>query len=168
MDFVELIQIVAASNNYAIGKDNQLLWHLPRDLQFFKQQTWAMPVLMGRKTFESVGSKPLPGRVNIILTRQVGLELGEGIIVVQSLDHAIQYCKKHNYRQLFIAGGGEIYQQTFKESHTIFFTRVDTTIEADTFYPAIDPNEWWLLEEQVYPSDEKNGYSMRFEKWKRK
>lgn len=168
MHSVELIQIVAASNNNGIGKNNQLLWHLPRDLQYFKQQTWAMPVLMGRRTFESVGSKPLPGRVNIILTRQVGLKLGDGIIVVQSLEQAIQYCRENKYRQLFIAGGGEIYQQTFKESHTIFFTRVDTTIEADTFYPTINPDEWWLLEEQVFPSDEKNQFAMRFEKWRRK
>ena len=160
--------IVAVSANGMIGKDNALLWHLPKDLKFFKNKTWALPVVMGRKTFESVGSKPLPGRVNIILTRQVGLKLGDGIIVVQSLEQAIQYCRENKYRQLFIAGGGEIYQQTFKESHTIFFTRVDTTIEADTFYPTINPDEWWLLEEQVFPSDEKNQFAMRFEKWRRK
>lgn len=168
MHSVELIQIVAASKNYAIGKNNQLLWHLPRDLQYFKQQTWAMPVLMGRKTFESVGSKPLPGRINIILTRQKGLEFGDGILTVNTLEDAVQFCQKNSYRQLFIAGGGEIYEQTFYQCHSIYFTRVDTNVEGDTFYPVIQPEEWWLMEEIEFPSDSKNEFSLRFEKWKRK
>ena len=100
--------VVAASENNVIGKNNQLLWHLPKDMKFFKNVTWGMPVVMGRKTFESMGSKPLGGRKNIIITRQSGWN-AEGVSVVNSLDNAIGLADQLNYKELFVIGGGEIY-----------------------------------------------------------
>ena len=159
--------IVAASNNNAIGKDNQLLWHLPKDLQFFKQTTWAMPVVMGRKTFESLGGKPLNGRVNIIITRQKDWS-HEGVVVVHSLADAIFYAKESDYKEVFIAGGGEIYAQALPKANKIFLTRVDTNIEGDTFFPEIDNSDWVLSEEVAHAPNEKHAYPFSFQTWIRK
>src|SRR6478609_2932846 len=101
--------IVAASANNVIGKNNQLLWSLPNDMKFFKNTTWAMPVLMGRKTFESLG-KPLPGRLNIVITRQQGLQL-PGATVVHSLDEALKGAAAADYKESFVIGGGEIFKE---------------------------------------------------------
>ena len=97
--------VVAASDNHAIGKDNQLLWHLPKDMRFFKNTTWALPILMGRKTFESLGNKVLPGRMNIIITRQANKEY-EGAKVVTSSEQAIELAKQNDYKELMVIGGG--------------------------------------------------------------
>src|SRR4026208_372140 len=106
--FVFLIMIislvVAASENNVIGKNNQLLWHLPKDMKFFKNVTWGMPVVMGRKTFESMKSKPLPGRKNIVITRQPGWN-AEGVSVVDSVDAAASLAESQNYKEIFIMGG---------------------------------------------------------------
>ena len=99
--------IVAAATNHGIGKNNQLLWHLPKDLQFFKKITWAMPVVMGRKTFESLSGKPLPGRLNIVITRQKDWK-PDGIVVVHSLRDALFVAQSADYKEVFVAGGGEI------------------------------------------------------------
>jgi dihydrofolate reductase len=159
--------IVAAGNNNAIGKDNQLLWHLPKDLQFFKQTTWAMPVVMGRKTFESLGGKPLNGRVNIIITRQTNWS-HEGVVVVHSLADAIFYAKESDYKEVFIAGGGEIYAQALSKASKIFLTRVDANIEGDTFFPEIDPSDWALASEVSHAPHEKHAFGFSFQTWLRK
>src|SRR5687768_9858936 len=101
--------VVAVSENNVIGKDNQLLWHLPNDMKFFKNITWAMPVIMGRKTFESMG-KPLKGRTNIVVTRKEGLKV-EGVITANGLNEAIQAAHETDAKEVFIIGGGEIYKQ---------------------------------------------------------
>ena len=106
-----LSHVVAASTNNAIGKDNQLLWHLPNDLKFFKNITWAMPVAMGRKSFESLGNKPLNGRFNIIITRNKDFK-AEGCVVVNNINDAIFVAQQHDYKELMILGGGEIYKQS--------------------------------------------------------
>jgi dihydrofolate reductase len=159
--------IVAASNNNAIGKDNQLLWHLPKDLQFFKQTTWAMPVVMGRKTFESLGGKPLNGRVNIIITRQTNWS-HEGVVVVHSLADAIFFAKESDYKEVFIAGGGEIYAEALPKANKIFLTRVDANIDGDTFFPEIDNSDWILSEEVAHAPNEKHAYPFSFQTWIRK
>jgi len=128
--------IVAAGTNNAIGKDNQLLWHLPKDLQFFKQTTWAMPVVMGRKTFESLGGKPLNGRVNIIITRQKDWS-HEGVVVVHSLADALFFAKESDYKEVFIAGGGEIYAQAMPKAHKLYMTRVDAVGFANKIFQLI-------------------------------
>ena len=107
---MKITLVVAASQNNAIGKDNQLLWHLPKDMRFFKNTTWGMPILMGRKTFESLGSKLLPGRLNIILTQQKNLVL-EGAVVVNSIQEAIKVAAEQDYKELMVIGGGQVYQE---------------------------------------------------------
>jgi dihydrofolate reductase len=158
--------IVAASLNNAIGKNNQLLWHLPNDMKFFKQTTWAMPIVMGRKTFESIGSKALNGRLNIVITTQKDYK-ATGVIVVNSIDDAIFIAFEHCYKELFIIGGGEIYKQAMPKANTIYLTKVDAAIDGDTFFE-MDKNGWQLSFEDKRQADEKHIYNYSFETWKRK
>ena len=159
--------IVAAAENNAIGKKNQLLWHLPRDLKFFKNITWAMPVVMGRKTFESMGGKPLPGRTNIIITRQPGWK-ADGVFVVNSLDAAEAVAVKMDFKELFVIGGGEIYIIAFDRASKIYMTRVHTEIDGDTFFPVIDNNDWKLITNTDNPADEKHAYPYSFQVWEKR
>jgi dihydrofolate reductase len=161
--------IVAASSNNAIGKGNQLLWHLPADLKFFKNTTWAMPVIMGRKTFEAVNSKPLPGRLNIIISRQEGLSSPyNNAVFVTSVEQAIDEATATNAKEIFIAGGAQIYEQTFERAQRIYLTRVHANFEADAFFPELDPAEWELRQSQSFPADEKHAYSFDIQVWERK
>ncbi len=155
--------IVAASENNAIGKDNQLLWHLPNDLKFFKNTTWGMPVIMGRKTFESV-SKVLPGRFNVVITTQTDWNF-EGVIVASSLQDALDKAASTNCKEAFIIGGGEIYKQSMEMANTIFLTRVHTTIDGDTFFPEIDETKWELVSNEDFEMDEKHAFNYSFQKW---
>ncbi|MDB5202494.1 MAG: dihydrofolate reductase [Ferruginibacter sp.] len=157
--------IVAASENNAIGKQGQLLWHLPRDLKFFKDTTWGMPVIMGRKTYESV-DRPLPGRVNIVITTQDNWQRDD-VIKVSTIDEAIREAEKTNCKEIFIIGGGEIYRQSLPLADKIYLTRVHATLEGDAFFPALD--KAWLLERAVdFQPDEKHAYAYTFETWTRK
>lgn len=158
--------IVAASTNNAIGKNNQLLWHLPKDLKFFKNTTWGMVVLMGRKTFESV-NKPLPGRVNIVITSSPDWK-ADGVWIAKDLDDAIAQAKTTNCKEIFIIGGGEIYKQTMPLADKIYMTRVHKQIEGDTFFPLINENEWELKEATDFKADEKHAYDFSFQVWVRK
>ncbi len=158
--------VVAASDNHAIGKDNQLLWHLPKDLRFFKNTTWALPILMGRKTFESLGNKVLPGRMNIVITRQSNQEY-EGAKVVPSLEQAIELAKQNDYKELMVIGGGEIYALALPMADTIYLTRVHTHIEADTFFPVLG-SDWIKVSSEPQLADEKHAFDFDFEIWQRK
>ena len=158
--------VVAASDNHAIGKDNQLLWHLPKDMRFFKNTTWALPILMGRKTFESLGNKVLPGRMNIIITRQANKEY-EGAKVVTSLEQAIELAKQNDYKELMVIGGGEIYQMAIPLADTIYLTRVHTSIDGETYFPALGA-EWMLESSEPQLADEKHAFDFDFEIWQRK
>jgi dihydrofolate reductase len=158
--------VVAASINNAIGKNNQLLWHLPNDLKFFKNTTWGSVVIMGRKTFESV-NKPLPGRINIVITRQPNW-IAEGVTVAQNLDHALQLAKETNCKELFVIGGGEIYNLALPLADRVYLTRVNTNIEGDTFFPELSENEWLLSTSTPFEADEKNAFAHCFEVWDRK
>ena len=158
--------VVAASDNHMIGKDNQLLWHLPKDMKFFKDTTWAMPVIMGRKTFESLGNRVLPGRLNIILTKQKGLQY-DNAEVAGSLKEAIQLAASEQYAEVFVIGGGQIYQEAMPIADTIYMTRVHTLIDGDTLFPVID-EEWALAYSYPNEADEKHPYAFDFECWKRK
>jgi dihydrofolate reductase len=159
--------VVAASTNDAIGKNNQLLWHLPNDLKFFKNATWAMPIAMGRKTFESLGAKLLNGRLNIVITKQKDF-IADGIIVVDSIEAAILFANKNDYNEIMIVGGGEIYKQAFSIATKVLMTRVHTIIDGDTFFPAIDTNVFQLVKQQDYPADSKHQFAYSFETWERK
>ena len=129
--------IVAIADNNAIGKDNELLWHISEDLKFFKRQTLGWPVIMGRKTFESIG-RALPGRVNIVISR--GFSTGEEVAVAGSLEEAFKIAESTNLEKCFVMGGGQIYTQALQKADRLVVTHVHTVIEdADTFFPQIDP-----------------------------
>jgi len=159
--------VVAASDNNVIGKNNQLLWHLPKDMKFFKNVTWGMAVVMGRKTFESMGSKPLPGRKNIVITRKPGWK-AEGVDVVNSVDAAAELAEGLNYKEIFIIGGGEIYVIAFDRANKIYMTRVHAELEGDTYFPVIEKNDWALVSKTDNPADEKHAYAFSFQLWERK
>ena len=139
--------VVAASENNAIGKNNQLLWHLPNDLKFFKNTTWGMVVIMGRKTYESV-NKPLPGRINIVITRLAGWK-ADGVITAVDLNDSIQKAEATNCKEIFVIGGGEIYKQSILVADKIYITRVHATLEGDTFFPVIDEKNGSLLQTKI-------------------
>lgn len=158
--------IVAASANHAIGKDNQLLWHLPNDMKFFKNTTWGMPVVMGRKTFESLG-KPLTGRTNIVITRNKEW-FCEGVQSVSSFEEALIVAADADAKEAFIIGGGEIYQQAFAQVHRIYMTRIHAVVEGDTFFPEINEREWMLLSQLDFSKDAKHAFDYSFQIWERK
>ncbi len=164
---MQISLIVAASTNNAIGKNNQLLWHLPNDMKFFKNTTWAMPIIMGRKTFESLAGKPLNGRLNIVITKQVGLVI-EGVSVVNSLASAIEIALLNDYKEVFVIGGGEIYKAAMPIANKIYLTRVDTIVDADTFFPELETNSWILSKEEEHFVDAKHKYNYRFQIWEKK
>ena len=159
--------VVAASENNVIGKDNQLLWHLPKDMKYFKNVTWGMPIVMGRKTFQSIGNKPLNGRKNIVITRQPGWK-AEGVSVVNSVDAAAALAEELNYKEIFIIGGGEIYLIAFDRANKIYMTRVHSELEGDTYFPVIEKNDWTLVSNVDNPGDEKHAYAFSFQVWERK
>lgn len=158
--------IVAASTNNAIGKNGQLLWHLPNDLKYFKNTTWGMPVIMGRKTFESV-NKPLPGRYNIVITKQEAWS-AENVETAKDLSEALQKAADTNCKEIFIIGGGEIYNQSIELADKLYMTRIHTELEADTFFPAIDESVWELKHNLDFESDEKHAFAYSFQVWERK
>lgn len=159
--------VVAASENNVIGKDNHLLWNLPNDLAFFKNTTWAMPVVMGRKTYQSLG-KPLKGRTNIVISKDGALDHVKGIIHVTSLDSAVKAAEDTDAKECFVIGGGEIFRIAMPMAHRIFMTRVHATLDGDTFFPAIDPDQWNLVSSTTFEADAKHAYSYSFETWQRK
>ncbi|WP_421938915.1 dihydrofolate reductase [Pedobacter sp.] len=151
---------VAVGENFAIGKNNQLLWHMPADLKFFKQTTTGHTVIMGRKTFDSVG-RPLPNRRNIVITRDTQLKIN-GVEVVNSLPEALEITKEEE-KPVFIVGGAEIYKQALPLTHTLFLTTIHHQFEADTFFPPINRSEWKVVKSERHAADEKNPYDYTFE-----
>ncbi|MBV9988792.1 MAG: dihydrofolate reductase [Chitinophagaceae bacterium] len=158
--------VVAASTNNAIGKHNQLLWHLPNDMKFFKNTTWAMPVIMGRKTFESMGNKPLNGRLNIVITRQNDWNAA-GTVKANSLKNAIDLAAKQDYQECFVIGGGEIFRESMALADRIYLTRVDADLDGDVFFPEIDSSVFRLEDKQDFEADAKHAYSYHFQRWQR-
>ena len=159
--------IAAAAKNNAIGKDGDMPWHLSNDLKYFKNMTWGMPVVMGRKTFETFGKgNPLPGRKNIVLTRQEGYN-PPGVIVVKTVNDALFVAKEMDVKELMVIGGGEIYKLFFEKAKRIYITRVDAEPEADTFFPQIDPKEWKLVSQKDHEADAKNDHNYSFQVWER-
>jgi len=155
--------IVATAINGGIGKNNQLLWHLPADLKFFKETTTGHPVIMGRKTFESVG-RPLPNRTNIVITRNVDWH-HEGVKVAKSLKEALSFCPEHSSPK--IIGGGEIYREALPMANRIYLTLVATSPDADTYFPPIHPGEWKEVECTKKLKDDKNEFDMEFKIFER-
>lgn len=150
--------IVAIDQKNAIGKDNRLLWHLPADLQHFKRITSGHTIIMGRKTYDSIG-KALPNRRNIVISRNKDLII-EGVEVVGSLEDGLGLCGEE--KEVFIIGGAEIYRQALPYASKLYLTCVEVEADADTFFPAIDPEEWQILSEEKHAADEKNKYNYTF------
>jgi len=149
--------VVAISKNHVIGKDNKLLWYLPNDLKHFKEITTGHTVIMGRKTYESVG-KPLPNRRNIIITRQ-NIKM-EGCEVVNSIQSALALCVAE--AEVFIVGGAEIYRQGLHLTNRIYLTIVHQQFEGDSYFPEIEPNEWKETAREDHWPDAKNAIAYSF------
>ena len=154
-----IIAIAAIGMNNELGKDNQLIWHLPNDFKRFKTLTTGHYIIMGRKTFESF-PKPLPNRTHVIITRQKNFT-AENCIVVDSLKKAIAICPKDE--DVYVIGGGEIYKQSIEHVDKLEITRVYHSFEADTFFPEIDTAKWELVSEEFHPKDEKHAYDFCFQ-----
>ncbi|MES2380270.1 MAG: dihydrofolate reductase [Bacteroidota bacterium] len=155
---MKISMIVAADEQNGIGKNNQLLCHLPADLKYFKNLTTGHAILMGRKTFDSIG-KPLPNRVNIVISRNV--KAIDGCVVFDTVTAGIDYAKSLNETELFIIGGDSIFKQSLEQTDVVYLTRIHHTFEADTFFPALG-NSWKLLEETACKADEKNKFDYTF------
>ena len=160
-----LTLIAAAAENNAIGKDNDLIWHLSDDLKRFKNLTSGHCMIMGRKTFESF-SKPLPNRKHIVITRQHSYKVPDGVIVVNNLYDAIDAAKGD--LQPFVIGGGEIYKQAMPYADKIELTRVHGTFEADTFFPEIDSSAWKEVDNTFHSKDAQHDYAFNFITYQRK
>ncbi len=171
---MEKVIIVAIADNNAIGRNNALLWHISEDLQFFKKTTSGCPVIMGRRTYESIG-RPLPRRMNIVVSR--GFEAPEGVLVVSSLDEAyaasyawlesdVCYCEYRDSGgegRCFIMGGGQIYAQAMESADRLIITHVHTVIgDADTFFPVIDPAVWAVASRSEMMTDPETGNEFEF------
>jgi len=158
--------IVAASENNVIGKDNKLPWCLPSDMKYFKNITWAMPVVMGRKTFESLG-KPLKGRKNIVITRKTDWK-PDGVEIVHSIDLAIIAAAKMDAKEIFIIGGAEIFQSALPSADRIYLTRIHENFDGDAFFPELKQEECKLVSSRDCEADEKNAQAHSFQFWERK
>lgn len=155
----EITLIVAAGENDAIGKDNQLIWHLSDDLKRFKELTNGHHIIMGRKTFESF-PKPLPNRTHIVISRQDNYQVPSGVILVNNLEDAFDAAKAD--KQPFVIGGGEIYKQAMPYADKIELTRVHEDFEADTFFPKIDTTIWKESQNRYHAKDEKHQHAFSF------
>lgn len=156
--------IAAMDNNRLIGKDNDLPWHLPADLQHFKSVTMSKPILMGRKTYDSIG-RPLPGRQNIVLTRSSNVQI-EGVTVVNSIGDAVKAAQ--NVEEVMVIGGSSIYELVLPEVDRMYLSYVDGEFEGDAWFPEFDEGEWEIIEEQTQTADEKNAHACRFVTYQRK
>jgi dihydrofolate reductase len=156
--------IAAAAENNALGKNNDLVWHLPDDFKRFKELTSGHYIVMGRKTFESF-PKLLPNRTHIIVTRQKNFQ-PEHCIVVDSIEKALEFVPENE--DAFIIGGGEIYKQSLDYTDVIELTRVHSSFDADTFFPEINPDHWQLVEEEYHPKDEKHLVDFTYQTYIRK
>lgn len=156
--------VVAMGEKNEIGSDNQLLWHLPKDLKHFKDLTSGHPIIMGRKTFESIG-KPLPNRTNIVISRKKDW-FQEGILIVGSIKEAVKFAKKID-ENIFIIGGGNIYEQTMEIADKLEVTLVKANLKADTFFPKINFKIWKKTNEICHEKDEKHEYEFCFQTYEK-
>lgn len=161
--------IVAIAHNRVIGLNNQMPWHLPADLAWFKKNTLNKPVIMGRKTFESIG-RPLPNRHNIVISRQIEPSDNKisNVSWVKSIDEAISLAQAQQPDEVFIIGGGNIYQQVLPLIDRLYLTHIDAELQGDTYFPDYLPEQWQVIYQQDHQTDEKNSYPYQFEILQRK
>ncbi|OCG06617.1 dihydrofolate reductase [Gilliamella sp. wkB178] len=154
--------IVAMAHNRVIGLNNQMPWHLPADLAWFKKNTLNKPVIMGRKTFESIG-KPLPNRHNIVISAREGMALLPNLSWVKSIDAAIQLASKQKVEESFIIGGGNIYNQVLPRVNRLYLTHIDADLQGDTYFPNYAPEQWHVIHQEDHQPDDKNPYPYQFQ-----
>lgn len=160
-----LSMIVAMGENRMIGKDNKMPWHLPDDLKYFKSKTLNKPVIMGRKTFESIGSKPLPNRPNLIISRNEAFQ-AEGAQVFNSVEAALAELK--DYPEVMIMGGAQIYDQWIDRVDQLYITEVKASPDGDAFFPVIDHQAWYEVSREAHPADEHHAFAFDFVIYKRR
>lgn len=158
--------IVAVAKNNVIGMGNTIPWYCPADLKYFKKTTFGFPVMMGRKTYDSLKIKPLPGRQNIVVSSNVNLNYS-GCDMVMSIDKGIALAKSSDAEKLFIIGGEDIYQQCLSFADELYITQVDVEVEGDRHFPEVENTQWSLVKESIYSADEKNPYNMVFKVFSR-
>ncbi|EKP0307590.1 type 3 dihydrofolate reductase [Aeromonas veronii] len=163
---MKISMIAAMAHDRVIGKDNQMPWHLPADLAHFKRVTLGKPVLMGRKTFESIG-RPLPGRRNLVISRNPDYQ-AEGIEVVGSVEAALALLAGCSVEELMVIGGGHLYAEMLPSADCLYLTQIDLAVEGDTRFPAFDDGQWQRIACESHPADEKNPHPYRFETWQRR
>lgn len=163
---MEIISIVAIGKNHVIGKNNQMLWHLPNDFKFFKTETTGHFIIMGRKTFESF-PKPLPNRKHIVITQQKNYKAPEGVVVVDSLEKAIDFAKQHKQERVFIIGGGQIYALAQDIVTHLYITYVDFEMEGDAYFPIFDKKAFTSELVQRQEVDDKHAYPFEIYKHQR-
>lgn len=163
MNSLKVTLIVAAATNNAIGKDNKMLWHLPEDFKYFKRNTIEHSIIMGRKTFDSIG-RALPERRNIVLSRNQDW-LADEVDVANSLEEVFTYCRDE--REVFIIGGANLYKQTLPLAQKVLLTRVHAEIPGDAFFPELPTAEWKLSSQEAHSKDDKHAYDYTFEVWER-
>jgi dihydrofolate reductase len=157
--------IVAVSENGGIGLAGRIPWRNSTDLQLFKQTTMGHHLIVGRKTYESIG-RPLPGRSMVVVTRQEDYQ-APGTTIVHSLQEALDFARGEGEGEIFIGGGAEIYAQAFPRADRMYISRVHAVVEADTYFPAFDEREWVLKESTDYPISEKDEHAFTWEVWER-
>jgi dihydrofolate reductase len=161
--------IVAASTNNVIGKANGMVWNLPNDSKYFKNTTWGMPVVMGRKTYKSMSSEPLPGRFNFVITHHPDWNpQNPKVQVVGSLEEAIRLAAGTDCKEVFVAGGGQIYAEALPLADKIYLTRVHAVVAGDAYFPVFDDKQWELISNSDHPADEKHAFAYSFQVWQRK
>ena len=166
---MQLSLIVALAENGIIGRDGELPWHLSADLKRFKRLTMGSAILMGRKTWESIG-RPLPGRKSIVISRQADYEPGfDEVIVSPNLDDALAHARQHDAEQseAFVIGGARIYEMCLPRTDQLYVTRVHAEVTGDVVFPGVNWDDWQLVSEETHPADEKNDFAHTYQVWQR-
>lgn len=158
--------LVAMDKNRAIGVNNELPWHLPADLQYFKRITMGHPIIMGRKTYISIG-RVLPGRENIVLSRNPNYSI-PGCTMIYSVDDIKKLNAERKNEELFVIGGAELFRQVLDFTDRLYITRIEEEFEGDTYFPEIDYSQWKLISQEPGVKDEKNPYNYSFFVYERK
>jgi len=164
--------IAAVARNGVIGRDNQMPWRLPGELKYFKAVTLGKPVVMGRKTFESLG-KPLPGRTNIIITRDKTFRAADaGVVIVESVEAALlqadAIAQRDGVAEIMVIGGGEIYRQTLPGAHILYLTEVQAEVEGDAYFPAVNFSEWESIKRELVPAATPDNFAYVLAVYRRK
>ncbi len=157
--------IAAVGRRGELGKDNRLLWHLPEDMKYFRRMTLGKPIVMGRKTFESFGAKALPGRKNIVVSRDPDYR-APGAVVVNDIEQALAAAQ--GAEEVMVIGGASFYRQMLPRAERLYLTRVEGEFEADSWFPELDDHQWQRVSEERHSADERHAYAYRFEVLERK